>query len=95
MVVGILRISLIIHDNRSLKGKRRVVKGVAGRVRARFNVAIAEVGANDLAQRAEIGVVAVANDRAHVNSVLDKVLNFIEGLNAAEVADNAIEVINC
>ena len=41
-----------------------------------------------------LGITAVGNDRAFVNSVLDKVLNFIEGLHLAEVTDSEIEIVN-
>ncbi len=94
MVVGICRISLIIHDNHSLKGKRQVLKSIVEKVKNRFNVSIAEVGDNDLWQRAELGVSAVGNDRAFINSVMDKVMNFIENLHTAEIVDHNIELIN-
>ncbi|MBI5827112.1 MAG: DUF503 domain-containing protein [Deltaproteobacteria bacterium] len=94
MVVGICRISLLIHDNDSLKGKRQVLKSIIEKVRNRFNVSIAEVGDNDLWQRATVGVCAIGSDRAHVNSVIDKVLDFIVGLHRAEVLDHGIELIN-
>ena len=47
MVVGTLKIEFMLFDNRSLKGKRKVVKSMVDKVKARFNVSIAEVGAND------------------------------------------------
>lgn len=84
----------MIHGNHSLKEKRMVLKSVIEKVKNRFNVSIAEVGENDLWQRAELGVAAVGNDRAFVNSSLDKVMNFIEGLHTAEVLDQAVEFIN-
>jgi uncharacterized protein len=94
MVVGICRISLIIHDNHSLKGKRQVLKSIVEKVKNRFNVSVAEVGDNELWQRAELGVSAVGNDKAFINSVLDKVMNFIENLHLAEIVDHNIELIN-
>ncbi|MDO8426246.1 MAG: DUF503 domain-containing protein [Deltaproteobacteria bacterium] len=95
MVVGVCRISLLIHGNHSLKEKRMVLKSLAEKVRNRFNVAIAEVGQNDIWQRAEVGLCAVGNDKAFVNSSIDKVMNFIENLHTAEVLDHTIELINC
>ncbi len=94
MVVGVCHITLILHDNHSLKGKRQVVKSVVEKVKNRFNVSVAEVGSNEAWQRAELGVCAVGNDRSHVNSVLDHVLNFVEGLHTAEMAGHEIEIIN-
>ncbi len=95
MVVGVCHITLIIHDNHSLKGKRQVLKSLMEKVKNRFNVSIAEVGGNEAWQRAEIGISAVGNDRAFINSALDKVLNFVESLHMAEIAGHDIELINC
>jgi hypothetical protein len=55
MVVGSLKIELCLPENRSLKGKRKVVKSMVGKVKSRFNVSIAEVGSNDKWQRIELG----------------------------------------
>ncbi len=95
MVVGVCDISLLIHDSQSLKDKRQVIKSLQEKVRNRFNVSVAEVGSNDVWQRAELGVAAVGNDRAFINSVIDKVVNFIENLHVAEIIDHRIEIINC
>ncbi len=94
MVVGICHITLLIHDNRSLKGKRKVVKGLAEKVRNRFNVSVSEVGSNDLWQKAEIAIACVGSDKAFVNSQIDKALDFIVELHTAEVIDHRIELIN-
>lgn len=95
MVVGVCHITLVIHDSQSLKDKRQVLRSLMGKAGNRFNVSIAEVGGNDSWQRAEIGISAVGNDRAFVNSVIDKVLNFVENLHLAEITDSRIELINC
>ncbi|MBN2418807.1 MAG: DUF503 domain-containing protein [Deltaproteobacteria bacterium] len=94
MVIGAMTIELFIHDNNSLKGKRKIVKSMIGKVKSRFNVAIAEVGYNDKWQRIELGVSAVGNDRRHVDSSLASVLSFIESLYLAEIIDSKIEIIN-
>lgn len=94
MVIGVLTLTLVLHDSHSLKDKRQVLKSAVEKVRNRFNVSVAETGSNDLWQRAEIGIAAVGNDKAFVNSVLDKVMNFIEGMHLAEVTDSAVELLN-
>lgn len=94
MVVGLCHITLLIHDNRSLKGKRQVLKGIIEKVKHRFNVSVAEVGAHDLWQRAEIGLAIVGSDAPFVNSVLDKAVLFIEDMQTAEVVDHRIEIIH-
>ena len=62
------------------------------RVRNRFNVAISEVGDNDLWQRAQIGICTVSNDRRHINASLDKVIDFIEQMYLVEVIDTRFEI---
>ena len=89
-----MSIELFIHENESLKGKRRIVKSIIGKVKSRFNVAIAEVEYNDKWQRIGLGVSAVGNDRGHIDSVLTTVLTFIESMYLAELIDSRIEIIN-
>lgn len=93
MVVGLGIIQLRIHDCRSLKGKRKIIKSVIQRVRNHFNLAIAEVGLNDIHQRAEIGFAVVGNDKAFLNSKIDKIFNFVEVLGLAEVVETEMEII--
>jgi len=94
MVVGIGTIVLRIPGKASLKEKRRVVKGVVTRLQNTFNASVAEVGANDTHQRAEIGLALVGNDRRQINSKLDKVLNFVEAMQVAEIMDSETEIIS-
>lgn len=94
MVVGNMKIELYLHENHSLKGKRKIVKSIVGRVKNKFNVSIAEVGSNDKWQRIEIGVSAVGNDRRHIDSSLNNVLGFIDSLFLAEIVDSRIDIIN-
>ncbi len=94
MVVGISTIVLRIPGNTSLKGKRRVVKSVIARLQNTFNASVAEIGANDSHQRAEIGLAFVGNDRRRINSKLDKALNFVEAMQVAEIIDLEMEIIN-
>jgi uncharacterized protein len=94
VVIGAMSIELFIHDNESLKGKRRIVKSIIGKVKSRFNVAIAEVEYNDKWQRIGLGVSAVGNDRGYIDSVLTAVLTFVESMYLAELIDSRIEIIN-
>ena len=94
MVVGICRVRLIFRDVFSLKEKRSLLKRIIGRVRSKFQVSIAEVDENDLLQSSVIGFCMIGNDRAFVNSCLDKVMDFIEDLCLAEIVDQQIEIIS-
>ena len=52
MVVGVLKLTLFIPENHSLKGKRGVLNKIKARVTNTFNVSIAECDDQDLWQRA-------------------------------------------
>ena len=56
MVVGLLALEIHLPDAHSLKDKRQVVRKLKERLRARFNVAVAELDHQDLWQRATVGV---------------------------------------
>src|ERR687886_158138 len=92
MVVGVLRLGLVIPAARSLKEKRHALRRIVDRVRARYNVSIAEVGDNDIWQRAVVGVTAVANDHSFVNEVLDKVVRDVEMLGVADLVSREMEI---
>ena len=93
MVVGIGIITLRLHECRSLKSKRKIVKSVIGQLRNNFNASVAEVGANDIYQRAEIGVSLVGNTKNLINSKLDKLFNLVDALGLAEIIDTEMEII--
>ena len=90
MVVGVLRLTLVVPGARSLKEKRHVVRKITDRVRARYNVSIAEVAENDVWQRAVLGVSAVANDHSFVNEVLDKCARDAGAI--AEIVNREMEI---
>ncbi|MFO7739023.1 MAG: DUF503 domain-containing protein [Desulfatiglandaceae bacterium] len=94
MVVGSLKIEFCLPENRSLKGKRKVVKSMVGKVKSRFNVSIAEVGSNDKWQRIELGVSAVGNDRRHIDSSLSHILSFLDSLYLAQIVHTEMEIFN-
>lgn len=93
MFVGVGKVDLRLHGNSSLKGKRQILKRVIERIKHRYNVSVAEVEANDTWQRARIGFAAVGNDRRLVNSTLDKVMDFIDGLGLSEIVAEDIEIV--
>ncbi|MFP3870975.1 MAG: DUF503 domain-containing protein [Syntrophobacteria bacterium] len=94
MVVGVAKLSLRLPQNHSLKGKRKVMKSICERLRQRFNLAVAEIDAQDLWQSAAVGLVIVGNEGGHVNSRLDKAINFVEDLHLAEIVDVQMELIH-
>jgi len=95
MVVGVCVLDLLLQDGQlSLKGKRQVLRGVVERLKRRFNVSVAEVGDRDLWQRTQLGLCLVGEDRRAVNSTLDRILRFLDGMRATEVVSSQIEILN-
>jgi uncharacterized protein YlxP (DUF503 family) len=92
MVVAIARLTLIIHDNNSLKGKRKVVKSLIEKVRHRFEASVAEVEDHDLWQKAQIGVALVGNDARLLSTRLDQIASFIENQHLAEIVESQVEL---
>ena len=94
MVIGIGKITLGLSDCHSLKDKRKIVKSLIARVQNAFNASVAEIGLNDVHQRAEIGIAIVGNDRRLINSKIDQIFEFMDNLQLAEVIDTEMEIIN-
>ncbi len=85
MFVGVLRLTLYLPEPGSLKSKRHLLRSAIDRVKARFNVSIAEVAENDLWQRSVVGVSAVGNDHSFVNETLDKVADFVASMHGGQM----------
>ena len=94
MNVGVLRLRLHLPQNRSLKGKRQVLRSITTRVSNRYNVSIAEVDDQELWQLATLGISCVSQDARHVNAMLSQVVNFIARSRfEAEMLDYEIEIL--
>lgn len=95
MNVGVCRVTLRIHDNSSLKGKRQVIKPIIAGLKNRFNVSVAEVGSNDSWQTADIGICVVSSDARYTSEVLSKVSAYLDsGRFDAEVINISTEIIH-
>jgi len=86
--------TLHLPEAGSLKVKRKVVRALTDRVRARFNAAAGEVGANDLWQRLELGFAVCGNEVGFVERQMDELTRFVERQALAEVTDVRMEVVN-
>lgn len=93
MTVGTCRVELHLAGNTSLKGKRRVVKGIKDRIRGRFNVSVAEVDRLDEWQRATLGIACISNNARLVDETLTKVVNLIEADADALILDYEIDLV--
>jgi len=78
MHIGVCTIELRLYGIGSLKGKRSVIKSVTSRVSREFNVSIAEVDAQNLWQRAVLGVSCVSSSAGYAHGQLERVVQWIE-----------------
>ena len=88
MVVGVCKVSLMVPASHSLKEKRMVLRRIKDRVNNKFNCAIAEVGDQDDWQSAELGFAVVSNELGFTQSMVQKILQFIEDLAVAKITDD-------
>jgi uncharacterized protein YlxP (DUF503 family) len=83
---------LIIPENDSLKGKRKVVRSLIEKARHKFDAAMAEVGDNDLWRKAQVGVALVGNDHQLLESRMQQIMKFIENQYVVEIIDSQMEL---
>jgi uncharacterized protein len=83
-MIAYLTIELRIEAAHSLKDKRQALRSVKDHLRAKFNVAVAELDATDLWQRATIGVVSISDSRDYLEGLMQNVEREV-----AKTANNA------
>ncbi len=77
MIVAVAIFELHIPYAQSLKDKRMVVKSLREKLRHRFEISANEVAFHDLHQRARLAVAFIATDNASADSLLEKIVNFV------------------
>jgi uncharacterized protein len=97
MPIAILTLELRIEAAHSLKEKRHVVRSLKDRLRASFNVAVAELdNAGNLWQRATIGVVSISESRDYLDGLMHNVereATRIVNNAGADISDSFVEII--
>ena len=93
MLVATCVIKLELEGVYSLKDKRRIIKSILARLPQNFNVAVAEVEAQDVWQTAVIGLVTVGTDAGYLHGLLEKAVAWIaEARPDAPISDYEIEL---
>jgi uncharacterized protein YlxP (DUF503 family) len=91
MPVGVLTLEIQLPYAHSLKEKRSVLQSLRNRLRARFNVAVAELDHQDVWQRATLGVTSISNSQALLESLLQHVLAESEKILGQEVTRYSLD----
>jgi uncharacterized protein len=93
MPVGLLTLELHIQHARSLKDKRQVLRSLKDRLRAKFNVAVAELEHEDTWQRSVVGVVTLSNEEHQVQESLQHVLTEADNILGPLLVSHGVEII--
>ena len=81
---------LHLEGCQSLKDKRSVLQSLKADLRRRLNVSVAEVGAQDLWQRAELACAAVGSDRRVVDEMLRTADGIVEAADGVRIIDTVV-----
>jgi uncharacterized protein len=95
-MIAFLTIELHIEAAHSLKDKRQVVRSLKDRLRAHFNVSVAELEASSLWNCATIGVVSVSSSRDYLEGLMRNVERHatrIANNNGADVSDAFVDFL--
>ena len=95
-MIAFLTLELSIEAAQSLKDKRQVVRSLKDRLRAHFNVSVAELDSSGLWNRATVGVVSVSGSRDYLDGLMKNVERQamrIANNNGAEITDSFVEFL--
>ena len=95
-MIAFLTIELRIEAAQSLKDKRQVTRSLKDRLRASFNVSVAELDPSNLWNQATIGVVAISHSRAYLDGLMknvERAATRIANNLGAEITDSFVEFL--
>jgi hypothetical protein len=93
MPVGLLTLEIHIEDAQSLKDKRQVLRSLKDRLRAHFNVAVAELAFQDTWQRSRVGIVTISGDAKHLEESLGTIAAECENVLGRDLVSQEIEYL--
>jgi|SRR5947209_8561165 uncharacterized protein len=96
MPIAFLTVELRIEAAHSLKDKRQVLRSVKDRLRAKFNVSVAELESADVWQRATLGVVSISSSRDYLDGLMHNVereATRVANNSGAEVVDTFVDFL--
>jgi uncharacterized protein YlxP (DUF503 family) len=95
-MIAFLTLELHIEAAQSLKDKRQVLRSLKDRLRASFNVSVAELEPSPLWNRATIGVVSVSDSPDYLDGLMknvERAATRIANNHGADVADSFVEFL--
>ncbi len=89
--IGLLELEVHLPHARSRKDKRRVIRSIKDRARARHNIAIAEVGEVERIRFCHLAVVTVSGARLDAEKRLASVAEIVEQTPEIEVTERRMQ----
>lgn len=93
MFLALLQFDLFVDGAMGLKDKRRVVKSLKDKLHREHMVSVAEVGSQELWNRATIGLACVGSDGAYLRGMLDRITGQLRSWPDARLGSCTAEVI--
>ena len=93
MIIGLLNIEFHLPGASSLKDKRRVLRSLTVKLKARHNISLAEIAYQDKWQRCQLAVAIVSNVTSLAHAQLERVIKDIERENELIIIDYSVEII--
>ena len=95
-MIASLTLEVHIEAAQSLKDKRQVLRSLKDRLRASFNVSVAELEASGVWNRATVGVVSISDSRDYLDGLMknvERTATRIANNHGADVADSFVEYL--
>jgi hypothetical protein len=86
-----LTVELMIPGSHSLKERRSAVNSLKERIRSRFNVSIADTSPDNVWQRAELHLAAVAGTQSGIDQIFRDVISLMDDDSRCELINPRIE----
>jgi uncharacterized protein len=90
--LAVMTVSIHIPSSQSLKDKRMVLKSIKDKIRAQFNVSVAELGDLDKWQVSILGFAMLSSDQPRIDSAFQNILSFLEGVGTFNLCEHQIDV---
>lgn len=87
MLIRVIRLDLMLPDAQTLKDKRQVLRSMMTKLRAKFNISLAETEYQDLWQRSELGIAIVGCTQSYLDGVQQELIEMVEENYPVEIAD--------
>ena len=77
MFIGIIIVELLLKDAFNIKDRRNILSSIIDKLRANYNVSVADVSEEILYNKATLAIATVSNKKSLTEKFMDNIYNFI------------------